>query len=345
MPLRAPHFLFCALLSLMGCDCGQEEAAEPTEAARHGLTAEQASEVLVTVGDKPITLGEFADELAAQPPNLRARFSTPERRREFLDSMVRFELLAQEAERRGLDEDPEVLRTRDQLLIQHMMRDLFEAEMNPDSIDEEAVTAYYEAHIDEFRMPAQRRGSVIVTSSEAEAARLLASFADLENTEEGAFVEAALAQADEARAARRGDIGFVSNDGTQQGEAYVPEAVGAALFELESLGDVAPEVIAVDTADGETEYWIVRLTGRREALERSVDDAERSIRQRLWAAERDAAIEELTTRLREASDVEINQDALGHVRVEVESARNEEAALEQAPTENEAAPDENEASQ
>lgn len=300
----------------MGCDCGQAEVEAPTESARHGLTAEQASEVLVTVGDEPITLGEFADELAAQPPNLRARFSTPERRREFLDSMVRFELLAQEAERRGLDEDPEVLRTRDQLLIQHMMRDLFEAEMNPDSIDADAVTAYYEAHIDEFRMPAQRRASVIVTSSEAEARRLLASFADLENTEEGAFVEAAMAQSNAPRAERRGDIGFVSADGTRQGEAYVPQAVGAALFALESLGDIAPELISVEN-EGATEHWIVRLTGRREALERSIDDAERSIRQRLWAAERDAAIEALTTRLLEASDVEIHEDALNHVRVEV----------------------------
>src|SRR5688572_1316361 len=56
---------------------------------KYGLTPEQASQVLVEVGSTKITLGEFAERLGSQSPYLRARYHSPERKREFLDNMVR----------------------------------------------------------------------------------------------------------------------------------------------------------------------------------------------------------------------------------------------------------------
>jgi hypothetical protein len=65
--------------------------------------------VLATVGDREITLGQFAAELD-RGALLRTRYRSPERRRELLDQMIRVELLAQEAARRGYDQLPEVQR-------------------------------------------------------------------------------------------------------------------------------------------------------------------------------------------------------------------------------------------
>jgi hypothetical protein len=99
---------------------------KPAAELKYGLTPEQASQVLVEVGTTKITLGEFADRLGSQSPYLRARYHSPERRREFLDNMVRFELLASEAEKRGFTHSEEVERVRRQVMVQQMMEDLFD---------------------------------------------------------------------------------------------------------------------------------------------------------------------------------------------------------------------------
>src|SRR5687768_5965185 len=113
------------LLALVGC--GDKKAEEkpaaqpqnepPAEEKKNGLTKDQAEQPIAKVGETTITVGEFADRLASQSPYLRARYSSPERKREFLDNMVCFELLAIEAQKRGLDKQPEVDRVKRQMMV------------------------------------------------------------------------------------------------------------------------------------------------------------------------------------------------------------------------------------
>ena len=294
--------------------CGGEEDEEvvdtPEQAeSRHGLSPEQAAETLATVGDETITLGEFAERLADQSPYLRTRFNTPERRREFLDNLIRFELLAQEAERRDLDELPSVVRTRNRAMIQQMMREVFE-EIQPEDITDADIEAYFNEHSAEFRSAAQMRVSVIAYADEASAATALEAFkAHPELTD--AFRTAAASQSNPDLAARRGDVGFVSVDGTRpEGETGIPAAVAAAAFELPRLGAVGDDVIA---ADGK--FWLVKLTGRRAPMNRTIEEASRTIRQRLWSERRDTAIESFVDGLREDANIEIDRSALEHVRI------------------------------
>ena len=91
MPWKHAVILVLAVAAA-GCSKKTEEPA-PVAAAewpKNGLTEAQANEVLAKVGDRTITVGEFADRLASQSPYLRARFESPERRKEFLDNLVRF---------------------------------------------------------------------------------------------------------------------------------------------------------------------------------------------------------------------------------------------------------------
>jgi hypothetical protein len=76
-----------------------EEVRDPIT----GLTQAEEREVLAKVGEKPITLGDYARTLARMDEFERLRYQTPERQAELLDEIVNAELLAQEAERRGLD--------------------------------------------------------------------------------------------------------------------------------------------------------------------------------------------------------------------------------------------------
>ncbi len=64
-------------------------------------------------------------------------------------------------------------------------------------------------------------------------------------------------------------------------------------------------------------FWIVKLTGRRPALVRSLEEARRPIQNRIWRERRDQAVEDFVAELRAAADVEVNPAVLETVRVDV----------------------------
>src|SRR5580704_3020325 len=86
-------------------------------------SAEELKTVLARIDDVTITLGDFEDRINRQSPYIRARYTSLEQKKEFLDSLVRFEVLAKEAARRGYDKDSEVVRTMKQVMITKLMRD------------------------------------------------------------------------------------------------------------------------------------------------------------------------------------------------------------------------------
>ena len=339
------------LLIGTGCDdcAGDGDEAPDTgtaEEARHGLTAEQASQVLVKIGERTITVGEFADRLAEQSPYLRARYNSPERRREYLDNLVRFELMAIEAERRNLDEIPEVDRTRKQVMIQQMMKELFEDQIQLSDITDEEIRAYYEAHADEFHKPEQVRASHILVKNRAAAQRLLGQIRQNES-DVNFFREAAEEHnEDPATRDRFGDLRFFSRPGEeapadepegeegegqdgQEGEegVTVPDAVAEAAFSIEQIGGVHPRLVETDAG-----FHIVKLTGRRAALHRSLEDARRPIQNRLFRERREQRINEFLEGLRREANVEENFDLLDQVQIDIPAGDVPEVPDPPAPT-------------
>lgn len=302
--------------------CGDDAADEPTPTPteddgtwpRHGLTREQAAEVVARVGDTTITVGQVADALAEQSPYLRARFNSPERRREFLDNMVRFELLAQEARRRGLDQSPEVQRTRKQMMIQQLLRERVEDVVTLSSISDEDIGAYYESHRDEFNKPEQVRASHIFIRDRAKAERVLREITA--NATDVLLFRRLAEENDEdpetSQGSRRGDLRFFSRDGTREDAAPVPREVAEAAFSLTDIGAVHPTLVRAGEG-----FHIVKLTGRRAALSRTLEESRRPIQNRLWRERREQAADELVARLRREAQVNENVDVLESVRVDL----------------------------
>jgi hypothetical protein len=69
-----------------------------------------------------ITDTEFRARLAEQSETVRAQFSSPEKRREFLDNLVKFELLVVEARRQGLDREPDIQLAMEKLMVVRLVR-------------------------------------------------------------------------------------------------------------------------------------------------------------------------------------------------------------------------------
>lgn len=279
----------------------------------HGLTEEEAAQTLAKIGDHTITVGEFAEEIANKGPFLRTRYNSPERRRELLDQLVRFELLAQEADARGFDDAPEVQRTRKQILIRRFLKQEYEDRIQPTDITDDEVRAYYEAHPAEFHQPEQVRISHIVFAREADATRVLrqiqASPADVRLFRQ----LAEQFDTDPTTHDRFGDVGFFSRpEERRDGEPSVSAEVATAAFSMETIGAVFPTVV-----HSEHGYEILKLTGRRAALDRSLDESSRPIRNRLWRERREHEIEALIDRLTAEADVEEHLDVLDQIHIDV----------------------------
>lgn len=303
-PMRT---LLLSSLLLLVAACGKKDAEGE---ARYGLSAEEAATPVAKVGHRVITAGEFADRLAEQSPYLRARYASPERRRELLDNMVRFELLALEAEKQGYFDRPEVRRAENRVLVEALLREELDEKVKLSDVTDDEIRAYFEAHADEYNQPEQVRISHILLRERAEAEKLLKELLAAED-QGAAFREAAKTRSiDEATRNRYGDLRFVSRPepGEASRENAPPAAVVEAAFGLEKVGAIHPKVIETDRG-----FHIVKLTARRPALQRSLDDVRRVIQSKLYREKREAALEALVARLTKEAGVEIDPSALREV--------------------------------
>jgi peptidyl-prolyl cis-trans isomerase C len=313
--------------SLLTSACGgkdKPDAAPKAPETKHGLTIDQAKQPLVKIGESVITVGDFAEELAQKSPYLRARWSAPERRRQLLDEMVKFELLAREATRRGLDQDDEVVRTKKQVMIQQMMKTEFEDKVKLADITDQEIEAYYKAHPEEFNKPAQMRASHIALKDEAKAKKLLKQI--LEHQEDNKLFRDLAEQNSEdlETKARFGDLQFFSLPAQRiEGDPKVPDAVAEAAFKLEKIGEVSRQLIKTEQG-----FHIVKLTGKRKELARTLEHARRPIQHKLWREKREAAIEGFVNGLRDKAKVEEHLELL----TQLKAAPVDPSAVPGAPT-------------
>ncbi|HEX2679186.1 MAG TPA: peptidylprolyl isomerase [Polyangiales bacterium] len=318
------------MAALGASGCGDKPQADKPKASagdtgkkeelKYGLTAEQAAQVLVKVGDTKITLGDFAERLGGQSPYLRARYNSPERRREFLDNMVRFELLALEAQKRGYASGAEVTRVREQMMVQQMMQDLFDKQgVKLADVTDAEIEQYYNAHKSEFDKPAQVRASAILISDKAAATKVLAQ-AKANPDDMAAFQKLAAANnQDPTTKDAGGDLRFFSakpDPENEAGEPERPEAVRKAAFALQKVGDVSPDL--VQTPKG---FYIVKLTAKRDAMTRTLEDARRMIQNRIWRQKREDAIEKFVGELRGKANIKESPELLAKVQAKAAPAQ------------------------
>ncbi len=323
--------LFLTVLSSLACltvslgalaQDGQEEApaqAEETPAQAEETPAPAPSpeevarraRVVAQVGETTITLGEVEDAINQQSPFLRVRYRDPEQLRTFVQSMIRFELLARAAERADLGDDPQVQRVAKQNAVQQLIRRDFDERLTPESVPEADVQQYYDTHPEEFSREELRRAAHIQLASRDEAERLLtkARTADAREFRELAREDSL----DPETRLRGGDLRYFDREGHARNtrDPQVDDGLAEAAFGLAEVGDVAAEPIQVG------ERWsILKLTGLRAAEHRTLEESAPTIRLRLWRQRRQQALEDLVTRLRTEAHVEPHYDRMRAIHLD-----------------------------
>ncbi len=320
--IRVPVILLAFCLGF-GCEHRDDEAAQrereqPVTAPAPGAPnapAQQSSEelktILAKIDDTTITLGEFQERINRQSPYIRARYTSLEQKKEFLDSLVRFEVLAKEAYRRGMDKDPEVVRTMKQVMIQKLMRDEFDNKVTADKIDDAEMRKNYDANLAEYVKPEEVRVSAIIVKNKAQADRVaIEARGDAGKTNKGFRDLVMKYSGDEDSKLRGGDLRYFD-----AASKDVPATVVKGAFQLYNTGDVSPSLDA-----GNGSYYILKQTGRRKSMTKTFEDAKSAIRNKLFRDKRLQSQKDFVDNLRAKTKIEVNEANLAKVRVDTSQA-------------------------
>ena len=312
----------CALVTT-GCDGCNEHAlaneAGTSEASTSAnqLSPEQSARVLAKVGDVTITLGDYVAALEHMEQFDRLRYQSPERRKELLDDLIEVELLAREATAKGYDKDPVAQQELRATLRDAILHEAHEGVQEPNAIPDAEVHAYFDAHKADYKDPERRRLSLIVLKDEATAKQVLdqalktpgaTQFGDLVRNKSTDAQARANVPVDLA-----GDFGMVSPPGDDRGDnPRIPTEVRAAAFEIGKVDDILPRVVKAGD-----KFYVVRLTQKTDARERTFAEAERSIRVKLAQDKLRAKEDDLLKQLRAQYPVQIDEAALATVKVDL----------------------------
>jgi peptidyl-prolyl cis-trans isomerase C len=266
---------------------------------------------LAKIDDVTITLGELQERINRQSPYIRARYTSLEQKKEFLDSLIRFEVLAREAARRGLDKDPEVIRTMKQVMIQKLMRDELDAKITADTVTDADMKAYYEANLADYVKPEEVRVSAIIVKNRAQGDRVAnEARGEAGKTNKGFRDLVARYSQDEDSKLRGGDLRYLD-----AASKDVPAPVVKAAFALPNTGDVST---VIDAGNGT--WYVLKQTGRRRSSTKSLDDAKPAIRNKLFRDKRLAAQKDFVDHLRTQAKIEVNEANLAKVRIDTSQA-------------------------
>jgi peptidyl-prolyl cis-trans isomerase C len=266
-----------------------------------------------------ITVDEFKAKLDEQSPFIRARYSTLDRKKEFLDNLVRFEVLANEARKRGLDRDPEVLSTLKKVMVQKLIRQEFDDTDAAKNTPEDELKKYYDEHLGDYVKAERIRVSHIFFAAEkgkperskkgAEAKKMLTRVSAEEQGGKNPQAFATFARDssdDQASKAVGGDLTYKTRD--ELAQQFTPELASAA-FALKDIGQLSA---VVETPKG---FHIIKLTGRQAELNRPFDQVKTQIANKLYREKRTKEFDEYVKKLKEDAKVSVNDGELEKIVV------------------------------
>jgi parvulin-like peptidyl-prolyl isomerase len=249
------------------------------------------------VGNAELHDDDLKRAMARDPGSSPARFDDPAARRELLDGLIRFELLAQAAERAGFTKEPDAIHALQQVAVTKLVNQTLGAVASPESISKADVEREYQARqASEFTRPEAVQVRHIRVSDAKLAERLATQARGLAPADDRGF--AALASSNSQDSTTResgGDLGFIDASSQQ------PRALVEAALRLKTPGEVAGPI----ATDGG--YEILRLVTLRAAAVSPLSSVEEPIRQRLYRERRSQALDAFIAKLRSETKVEVSE--------------------------------------
>jgi peptidyl-prolyl cis-trans isomerase C len=285
--------LLAVALLAVGCKGKSESNRKSSEGPQTVLA--QVDDITITTADMKQLLARYANQ-----PFVLARYSSIEKKKELLNSLIRYDVLAIEARKRGYERDPEVQRVAKEKMVRRFLQQEVIDKVKLTDIPDADVETYYKEHAADYVRPEMVRVSQILVKDRAKAGKALAAAKALPKSDFKAFRDLVAKESEDADSKQRG------GDLTQFDRATTehPRAVVNAAFALKGVGDLS-ELVSTDKG-----FAILKLTERRPALSRSFEEAKVDIQKRLLDELRAKKKTEYVEAARQLVKVEIYENEL-----------------------------------
>ncbi|HTP27537.1 MAG TPA: peptidyl-prolyl cis-trans isomerase [Anaeromyxobacteraceae bacterium] len=282
-----------------------------------GRTSSQGGPVVAEGGGISVTAGELKARLDEQSPMIRASFGTLERKKQFLDNLLKFELLARAAEKEGLANDPDVKFTMKKVMVSKYYQRFFQDPQAARSVPDSEIQKYYDEHPAEFNRPVRLHVAHVFVKAEAGsperaakaalARQLLAKVLADEAKDPNAFGAVARVSSDDATSKLAGgDLGFRSTEDLEKMTGKEFSAAAAKLADNQTFRGLVEE---------QHGFHLVRVMGRQPELHRALPEVRNQIAGRLASQRKSKEFEEFVRKLRDTARIRVNDAALEKVEV------------------------------
>lgn len=275
------------------------------------------SPVVARIGNREIRFEEVTSSLDALPVFVRMRYQAPERRLEFLEAFLEFQVIALAASSEGLAKDPIVVDELKRDLVSRYLRESVDSRFRVADIPESEVIAWFEGHRYLYSHPAQNRVKRIVVADPLEAARVAFRATSLVRDATGDPSEVFASLVKPPWVASPGtlkveDLGFLP-DVSGLPSVIPPEVAAAGAAMVDQFSIAGP----VSAADG---WSILFLAAKRPAADLGIHQARTEIASMILDERRLAARRALARSLRAGRVVSIDEDVLAGLAAEAESS-------------------------
>lgn len=293
------HRLHAVALILVAGSCGGK-AGPDRKASASSVVLAQVDDTVITEADIKELLARYANQ-----PFVLARYSTPEKKKELLDSLIRYDVLAIEARKRGYEHDPEVQRVAKEKMVRLFTQHEILDAIKPTDVPEADIAKYYQDHAAEYGRLETVRASQILVKDRAKASKALAEARSLQKTDTKGFRDLVAKYSEDSDSKPRGgDLTQFDRSTTE-----VPKPVVSAAFALKEAGDLT-DLVSTDKG-----FVVLRLTDRRPALSRSLEEARSEIQRRLLEELRTRKKKDYVDEARKTMRIEINEAALAKLEL------------------------------
>jgi peptidyl-prolyl cis-trans isomerase C len=266
-----------------------------------GCTSKESSTnpVIAKINTTTITKEDFIKKINRLPEWARNRFQNEEGKKQFLEEVIKEEILYQEAKKKGLNKDKEFQDRVEEFKKMTLIAVLLKKEVEEKAkADTKEVRDFYDKHQDEFKTGLEVRASHVLVSTEAEAKDILKRIQQGENFSKLAE-EFTL---DKGTAKKGGDLGFFGRG------RMVPEFEKVA-FSLKA-GEVSNPV------KSQFGYHIIQVTDRKEGKLRDFEEVKTSVERRLTVEKQRTLFESYIRKLQEDSKIETYEAELEILKIE-----------------------------
>lgn len=249
---------------------------------------------------------------------LKSRYNTPERKEELVSKIVEGELIARKAVMDGALDDPILLSQIKNTIARYYSGTKMKVQIEESlKVTEDDMKKYYEEKKESFNTPERVKASHILIkideNRDKEAARKLAEQVAAEARksvkETGSFAKLAEKYSeDEGSKKRGGDLGYFER--TEEGGKMVKEFSDGA-FALKEIGDIS------DPVESQFGFHIIKLTGKKEKIEKTFEDVKMSIENTLKTERRKNGFEEAVNKIKNELGYKFDKDAAQAIEISV----------------------------